>query len=438
MAAIYGGDEVNAVVLDLGTWQCRAGYAGDDTPKAVFPSLAGVTGSAAAADANGMEVDGQQQQPAASTSGRKLFVGSQELGYSRAQMEVVSPFSADGLLSNWDIVMRMWDYALRDRLHIKPEENAVLFTEPTHNTKEVREKMVQTAFEHLRCPALFLAKDAALSTFSVAKQTSIVVDSGYSCTTVAGVHDGYVLTKSISRSPVAGKLLNSCLQKALESRGVALKPRQAFKRVEKKPGEFVAEPVDASDLTASFLAHQVELIVSDIKESVSRVSDVHFIAEDNMTVPSIAYELPDGNEIHVGVDRFKVPELLFQPSLVRTFPGMSGYPLPEGIKGLAGVVVDSVNRCDTDVRKDLYQHVVLTGGTSLLSQMRERLELDISAAAPGGTKVKVTAPVNPTERRYATWIGGSILASLGSFQQMWMSKQEYDEHGAGLVHRKCP
>lgn len=434
MAAIYGGDEVNAVVLDLGTWQCRAGYAGDDTPKAVFPALAGVT--AAAAEANGMEVDGQQ--PAASTSGRKLFVGSQELGYKRPHMEVVSPFSAEGLLSDWDMAARMWDYALRERLHIKAEENAVLFTEPTHNTREVREKTVQMAFEHLRCPALFLAKDAVLSTFSVAKQTSIVVDSGYSCTTVAGVHDGYVLTKSISRSPVGGKLLNSCLQKSLEARGIQVKPRQTFKRVEKKPGEFVAEPVDASNLTSSFLAHQVEAIVADIKESVSRVSDVHFIEADNLTVPSITYELPDGQEIQVGVDRFKVPELLFQPTLVRSFPGMADYVLPEGAKGLAGVVVDSVNKCDPDVRKDLYQHVVLTGGTSLLAQMRERLELDISAAAPGGTKVKVTAPVNPTERRYATWIGGSILASLGSFQQMWMSKQEYEEHGPGLVHRKCP
>eukprot|EP00879_Flechtneria_rotunda_P014270 GHRR01014907.1.p2 GENE.GHRR01014907.1~~GHRR01014907.1.p2 ORF type:complete len:202 (+),score=78.44 GHRR01014907.1:1401-2006(+) len=197
-------------------------------------------------------------------------------------------------------------------------------------------------------------------------------------------------------------------------------------------------PIDTTGLTPSFLSHQTEVIVADIKEAVSRVSDVHFVAANNLTVPSITYELPDGNEIQVGVDRFKVPELLFQPQLVQTFPGMSDYQLPDGLKGLAGLVVDSVNKCDADVRKDLYQHVVLAGGTSLLTQMRERLELEVSAAAPGGTKVKVTAPVNPTERQYATWIGGSILASLGSFQQMWMSKQEYEEHGAGLIHRKAP
>lgn len=437
MAAIYGGDEVNAVVLDLGTWQCKAGYAGDDTPKAVFPSFAGVV--AANGEANGMEVDGQQQQQQ-QPAGRKLYVGSQELGYRRPHMEIVSPFSAEGVLSDWEMTTRLWEHALKDRLHIQPDENALLLAEPTHNTREAREKTVEAAFEHLRCPALFLAKAAVLTTFSMAKQTSVVVDSGYSCTTVSAVHDGYVLTKSLARSPVGGRLLNTCLQAALEERGATIRPRQTFRRVEKKgfPGEFDVVAVDSSDLAPSFLAHQVELIVADVKESASRVSDVHFVEADNLTVPAITYELPDGSEIQVGVDRFKVPELLFQPQLVRTFPGMADHALPEGIKGLAGLVVDSVNRCDADVRKDLYQHVVLAGGTSLLTQMRERLENDIAAAAPGGTKVKVTAPVNSTERHHATWIGGSILASLGSFQQMWMSRQEYEEHGAGLIHRKAP
>eukprot|EP00775_Hariotina_reticulata_P005728 gene5728-5968_t len=440
MAAIYGGDEVNAVVVDLGTWQCKAGYAGDDTPKAVFPSLAGVVASSA--EANGMEVDGQQQQQqqGATTSGRKLYIGGQELGYKRPDMEVVSPFTPDGLLADWDITQRLWEYALRERLHIKPEENALLLAEPTHTTREVRERTVEAAFEHLRCPALFLAKDAVLTTFSVAKQTSVVIDSGYHCTTIAGVHDGYVLTKSISRSPVGGRLLNQCLQKSLEKQGTVIRPRQTFTRVEKKgcPGEFDVVPAENTGLTSSFLSHQVELIVGDIKELVSRVSDVHFVPEAHQGIPGISYELPDGTEITVSTERFLVPELLFQPQLVAKFPGMDHYTLPEGVKGLAGLVVDSVNRCDADVRKDLYQHVVLAGGTSLLTQMRERLELDISAAAPGGTKVKVTAPVNPTERRHAVWIGGSILASLGSFQQMWMSKQEYEEHGAGLIHRKAP
>eukprot|EP00878_Enallax_costatus_P008234 GHUV01008608.1.p1 GENE.GHUV01008608.1~~GHUV01008608.1.p1 ORF type:complete len:383 (+),score=71.29 GHUV01008608.1:747-1895(+) len=373
-------------------------------------------------------------------SSRHLYLGSQQLGIRRNDMQVMSPFGDNGLLSDWSIAKSIWDHALRSRLQVDPMNTAVLLAEPTHNTKDVREQTVQAAFESLGCPALFLATNAVLATFSVAKQTSVVMDAGYHGTTVAGVHDGYVLSKSVCLSPVGGRLLNTCLQKVLEAKGAHLRPRQTFKRIERKgfQGEFEVVDADSVGLTESFLQHQVELIVADVKELVSRVSDVHFVEADNLTVPAISYELPDGQEIQVGVDRFKVPELLFQPQLVHTFPGMSEYPLPEGQKGLAGLVVDSVNRCDTDVRKDLYQHIVLTGGTSLLTQMRERVEVEVSAAAAGGTKVKVTAPVNPVERRHAVWIGGSILASLGSFQQMWMSKREYEEHGPGLVHRKAP
>jgi actin-like protein 6A len=82
--------------------------------------------------------------------------------------------------------------------------------------------------------------------------------------------------------------------------------------------------------------------------------------------------------------------------------------------------------------------MILAGGGSLFGSLRERLEAELHDAAPTNVRVKVTASANNAERKFTTWIGGSILASLGSFQQMWMSKQEYEEHGATLIHRKCP
>ena len=92
----------------------------------------------------------------------------------------------------------------------------------------------------------------------------------------------------------------------------------------------------------------------------------------------------------------------------------------------------------SDVRRELYNSILLTGGCSLLATLRDRLERELADAAPQTAKVKVTSPANAIERRFAVWIGGSILASLGSFQQMWMSKKEYEEHGAALMYRKAP
>ena len=66
--------------------------------------------------------------------------------------------------------------------------------------------------------------------------------------------------------------------------------------------------------------------------------------------------------------------------------------------------------------------------------LSDRMQKEITALAPSSTKVKIIAP---PERKYSVWIGGSILASLSTFQQMWISKQEYDESGPSIVHRKC-
>ena len=91
-------------------------------------------------------------------------------------------------------------------------------------------------------------------------------------------------------------------------------------------------------------------------------------------------------------------------------------------------------KCDVDIRKDLYSNIVLSGGTTMFPGIAERLTKELTALAPAAMKIKVVAP---PERKYSVWIGGSILASLSTFQQMWISKAEYDESGPSIVHRKC-
>jgi len=102
--------------------------------------------------------------------------------------------------------------------------------------------------------------------------------------------------------------------------------------------------------------------------------------------------------------------------------------------GVHQTTFDSIMKCDVDIRKDLYGNIVLSGGTTMFDGVAERMEKEIKALAPQSMKIKIVAP---PERKYSVWIGGSILASLSTFQQMWISKQEYDESGPQIVHRKC-
>ena len=106
---------------------------------------------------------------------------------------------------------------------------------------------------------------------------------------------------------------------------------------------------------------------------------------------------------------------------------------------LPDLVSETIRGCDTDMRRELWGAIIVSGGGSLLPGLTERVHGRLNELVPQmSMKVKLIAPATPSERRFAVWIGGSILASLGSFNQLWMSKAEYDEQGAAGIQRKCP
>ena len=130
-----------------------------------------------------------------------------------------------------------------------------------------------------------------------------------------------------------------------------------------------------------------------------------------------------GQYFCLGNERFRCPEVLFQPSFIG-----------KEASGVHDCTFQTIMKCDVDIRKDLYANIVLSGGTTMYPGIGERMTKELTALAPSTMKIKVVAP---PERKYSVWIGGSILSSLSTFQSMWISKAEYDESGPAIVHRKC-
>ncbi|KAK1272983.1 Actin-related protein 4 [Acorus gramineus] len=445
---MYGGDEVSAIVLDLGSHMCKAGYAGEDAPKAVFPSVVGSIEQMGPVDVTMSERDSDSASDHKSTvqsfdsdkakAKRKLYVGSQALGYRRDYMEVISPIR-DGTVVDWDIVDNIWNHALRECLVIDPQEHPMLLAEPSSNAPQQRERAAELMFENYKVPALFLAKNAVLTSFASGRATSLVVDCGGGSTTVAAVHDGYVLQKAVVTSPIGGEFLTDCMMKSLQSKGIIFKPIYSFKRKEIQPGVFQTIDLDFPNTTESYKLYSQRVIAGDIKECVCRAPDTPYDESSYAHIPMTPYELPDGQTIEIGADRFKVPDVLFNPSLALTIPGMESFAdSAPSVRGLPQMVIESINKCDVDIRRELFSSILLSGGTASMQQLKERLEKDLIEESPQAARVKVLASGNTTERRFSVWIGGSILASLGSFQQMWFSKAEYEEHGASYIQRKCP
>ncbi|MCJ1474134.1 NuA4 histone acetyltransferase subunit [Lambiella insularis] len=455
----YGGDEISALVLDPGYSCTRTGFAGEDVPKSVVPSYYGTIRS---------------------DSGSKTLFGDNSIHNPLPGISIGNPMAKDGTVEDWDTATSLWEYAITSRLtnprHGNPlvkldlkdqemyddmtaaesqekplEENPLLMTETGWNAGKGREKGIEIAMENWGCPAFWLARSGVCAAFAAGKPSALVIDVGASSISVTPVHDGTILRKGVVRTPLAGNFVSDQLRLLFSTSTPRIPLTPHYLVTSKTPVDAGAPamatyrtftPETAPDPT--FTRLQEERLLTEFKESVVQVwpGPTRFSSHTSNGVPNeeIAktqpgrpFEMPDGWNQMFGADRYRATEGIFDVKAAIT-NDLS--PAPPHSQSLPDIIKHSLNAVDVDIRPHLLANVVVTGGASLMQGFTDRLNQELVALYPG-PRVRISAAGNMYERKYASWIGGSILASLGTFHQMWISKKEYDEHGAGIVEKRC-
>lgn len=371
------------IVVDLGSSSIKAGFAGEDKPSIVVRSVVG-----------------RPKHPRVMAGGAlhesNYFVGPKAIEH-RGALSLTQVVS-HGSVTSWSDLELLWnslfDNSQPSYLQAKQSEHPLLLAEPTLTPRAQRERVAQMLFEQIHVPALYISPSSPLSLYATGRTTGLVLDSGEGVTHATPIYEGFVVPHATLRSEFGGRDVTEWLSLLMRKAGTTLN-----------------------------CAAELET-VKDVKESTCFISQHPNIDETSVTegrFSSAEYRLPDGQRISVGAERFRAPEILFRPSLA----GLE-------CRGVGDLVASSIQRTDLDLRTSLYSSIVLTGGSTLTRGFGARLLSEMRKLSPSSdVKLRIWAP---TDRQMLTWVGGSILASLGTFKNLWITKEQYEEEGSRCLH----
>jgi len=384
------------IVCDNGTGLVKVGNAASSYPSFVFPSIVGRPQLKTRTKVRGREII------------LKDIMCGDEAAAVRQFLEICYPMDK-GQITNWEAMGHLWDYTFGEsKMNLNCENTKVLLTEPPMNPRKNREKMFETMFEKYGFQAVQASIQAVLTLYARGLQTGIVIDSGDGITHICPVYEGLALPATSLQ--LAGRNITAYLIKLLSRRGYIFNQSADFETVKK-------------------IKEELGYIAYDIAKE-NKLADETTVLIEN-------YTLPDGRVIKIGKERFECAECLFQPNLVDI----------EKV-GMAEMLFKAIQYdCPLDTRPEFYKHIILSGGTTMLRGLPDRLEREIKQlylknvlngdmARLDKFKIKVEDPPN---RNHSVFLGGAVLAELYmNNEDWWISKQDFEEKGiVKCIDEKC-
>ena len=375
-----------SVIIDNGTNTIKAGFSDDDMPRVVIPTVLGRPTSNTGVveeedDKNNEQID--------------IFVGEEALNKGGI-LQLCRPITK-GEITDMRTMELIWKHIFYNELLTETKTHSVIVTEAPFAKYENKKNMAEALFEHLGVESLYITNTSTLSLYANGKTTGTVVDIGYQTTSFVPIYEGFILNHAVTHVDTGGKDLT----------------------------DYFCQIIGQRQGNDKFTNEGQKSMINELKEKICEVaedydSQVKKCLDSKMIETHI---LPDGSKVQISQEKYQCPELLFQPQFFQ-----------KDHFGLHEQTFKSIKRCDEDIEKDLFQNVILCGGSSLFLKIRKKFEKELQSLAPTGKTVKVIAP---PERKYSAWLGGAILSSMDKFKNaMFVSKKEYNEVGAGVIYDK--
>jgi len=380
------------VVSDNGTGFVKCGYAGQNFPEFIFPSMVGRPMM-------------RYEEEFKDVILKDIMVG-EEAALHRSMLEITYPV-AEGQVKNWVDMRHVWDHTFNEKMKINPTEHKILLTEPPQNPRDNQKRILENMLEYYKFDSAKVAVQATLVLYAQGLLSGVVLDSGDGVSHLVPVWDGVVLPQLIRKINVAGRHMTQYLIKLLQVRGYSFN----------RPADFET--------------------VRQIKEKLCYVGyDLAIERKLALETTSLVqrYTLPDGRVIKMGSERYDAAEVLFNPSLIDV-----------ETPGIADMLFQMIQAADIDLRPAFYKHIVLSGGSTMFPGLPSRLEKDMRAlylkhVLKGDekrlSKFKLRIE-DPPRRKHMVFLGGSVLADIMKDRpEFWISQKEWAEQGERIIGKK--
>jgi actin beta/gamma 1 len=352
---------MTTIVLDHGSTFIRAGFAGQDAPRVTLRNVVGQPKAG-----RGKHHHGQQD----------IFFGEQVLENEPA-LHVQYPVEF-GVLSDFEALCHVWRHIFEEHLDIDCTQSRVfIITAPLQETSAL-EKIAESAFEYFNFSDCCIADSATLAIRATGRPSGALLKLGGRTTQATIVVDGSVVPSRSARTDIGGAHVDQYL-------------KRNFSEID---GAIAARLIEKIKKEACYVA-------GDFKEAL----------QDGARQPPRPYALPSGQTIKLDHERFVAPEVLLKPSW-----------LDSAYSDIAVGLHREIATFDPEIQAQLYENIVLAGGSSLFPGMKERLHKELSMLVPADTVINLIAPEN---RQHLAWLEASRLACRPEHERHWTSRDDY-------------